>query len=63
MRWDIGSRSAVTAGYRFLHISNAHTTGFNPGVDNNVFYASYSFLLVSARDRGGSWPGLEQCYL
>ena len=44
VRWDVGSRSAATAGYRFLHISNANTTGFNPGLDNNVFYASYSFL-------------------
>ena len=43
LRWRAG-RSAVTAGYRFLHISNANTTDFNPGLDNNVFYASYSFL-------------------
>jgi hypothetical protein len=44
VRWELGSHSAVTAGYRFLHISNANTTSFNPGLDNNVFYASYSFL-------------------
>ena len=35
--------SALTLGYRFLHISNAGTTNFNPGLDNNVFYLGYSF--------------------
>ena len=44
VRWNIGPRRAVSFGYRFLHISNAATTSFNPGVDNNVFYAGYSFL-------------------
>ena len=38
------ARAAVTTGYRFLHISNANTPDFNTGLDNNVFYASYSFL-------------------
>ncbi len=37
-------RGAITVGYRFLHISNAGTTDFNPGLDNNVFYLSWSFL-------------------
>jgi len=44
VRWNTSARSAVTLGYRFLHISNAGTTSFNPGVDNNVFYVGYSFL-------------------
>jgi hypothetical protein len=44
IRWRVGTRRAVTLGYKFLHISNAYTTGFNPGVDNNVFYVGYSFL-------------------
>ena len=44
IRWRAGQRGAVSMGYRFLHISNAGTTRFNPGVDNNVFYAAYSFL-------------------
>ena len=44
IRWRVGSRCAVTLGYKFLHISNAYTTGFNPGVDNNVLYVGYSFL-------------------
>jgi hypothetical protein len=43
VRWNIGPRRAVTLGYRFLHISNAGTTDFNPGVDNNVIYVGYSF--------------------
>jgi len=44
IRWKVGPRRAVTLGYKFLHISNAFTTSFNPGVDNNVFYVGYSFL-------------------
>lgn len=44
IRWRVGSRGMVTLGYKFLHISNAYTTGFNPGVDNNVLYVGYSFL-------------------
>jgi hypothetical protein len=44
VRWRVGERGAVSLGYRFLHISNAGTTSFNPGVDNNVFYVGYSFL-------------------
>lgn len=43
IRWSTSPRRAVTVGYRFLHISNAGTTAFNPGVDNNVFYIGYSF--------------------
>lgn len=43
-RWRAGERGAVSVGYRFFHISNAGTTNFNPGVDNNVFYVGYSFL-------------------
>ncbi len=44
IRWNVGKRSALTFGYKFLHISNAFTTNFNPGVDNNVFYFGYSLL-------------------
>jgi hypothetical protein len=43
-RWNAAQRSAVTLGYRWVHISNAERTSFNPGLDNNVFYVSYSFL-------------------
>ena len=35
---------AVTLGYKFLHVSNAGTTNFNPGLDNNVIYVGYSFV-------------------
>jgi hypothetical protein len=34
----------VSLGYKFVHISNAFTTNFNPGLDNGVFYAGYSFV-------------------
>jgi hypothetical protein len=44
VRWKTGRRSALSAGYKFLHISNAFTTNFNPGVDNNVLYVGYSLL-------------------
>lgn len=44
VRWNTSARGAVILGYRFLHISNADTTSFNPGLDNNVFYIGYSLL-------------------
>jgi hypothetical protein len=44
IRWNVGRRAAVSFGYKLLHISNASTTSFNPGVDNNVFYVGYSIL-------------------
>jgi hypothetical protein len=44
VRWRTGRRTALSVGYKFLHISNAFTTDFNPGVDNNVFYVGYSLL-------------------
>lgn len=44
LRWNARPRQVVTLGYRFLHISNAATTSFNPGVDNNIFYLGYSFI-------------------
>jgi hypothetical protein len=42
--WRFRDDRAVEFGYKFFHISNASTTSFNPGVDNNVIYAGYSFL-------------------
>ena len=45
IRRRLGQRNAFTLGYRFLHISNASTTNFNPGLDNNIFYVGYSFEL------------------
>jgi hypothetical protein len=44
IRWNIRSRSALSFGYRFLHISNAGTTSCNPGLNNNVSYVGYSLL-------------------
>lgn len=40
----VADRRALSFGYKFLHISNANRTATNPGVDNNVFYAGFSFL-------------------
>lgn len=34
----------LSLGYKFVHVSNAFTTDFNPGLDNGVFYAGYSFV-------------------
>lgn len=44
IRRNIGSRQAISLGYRFMHISNAGTTSVNPSVNNNVIYIGYSFL-------------------
>jgi Lipid A 3-O-deacylase (PagL) len=44
VRWNTNPRRTISLGYRFLHLSNAATTSFNPGVDNNIFYIGYSFL-------------------
>jgi Lipid A 3-O-deacylase (PagL) len=41
-RWNISQATSIDAGYRFQHISNAGTTDFNPGLDDNVFYIGYS---------------------
>ena len=37
-------KRAVTVGYKYFHISNAGTGRRNPGLDNNVIYAGYSFF-------------------
>jgi Lipid A 3-O-deacylase (PagL) len=38
-----GSRAWIF-GYKLQHISNAFRTNVNPGVDENVFFAGYSFF-------------------
>lgn len=43
VRIKIGPRHTISLGYKFLHISNGFTSAVNPGVDNNVFYAGFSF--------------------
>ena len=37
-------KRAITVGYKYFHISNANTGHNNPGLDNNVIYAGYSFF-------------------
>jgi len=44
LRWDLSETRAITVGYKYLHISNAFTTDFNPGIDNNIIFIGYSFL-------------------
>jgi hypothetical protein len=44
VRIKTGQRSAISLGYKFLHISNGFTSAVNPGVDQNVFYAGFSIL-------------------
>ncbi len=44
VRIKASSRTAITIGYKFLHISNGFTSAVNPGVDNNVFYAGFSIF-------------------
>jgi hypothetical protein len=43
VRFRVRPRQTLSLGYRLLHVSNADTTNFNPGLDNNVFYVGYSF--------------------
>jgi hypothetical protein len=44
VRIKTGPRRGISLGYKFLHISNGFTSPVNPGVDNNVIYAGFSFL-------------------
>jgi hypothetical protein len=44
VRWKATAKNAITLGYKFIHISNGYTSGFNPGLDNHVIYAGYSWL-------------------
>lgn len=44
VRVKTSPRRAITLGYKYLHISNGFTSAFNPGVDNNFFYAGFSIL-------------------
>lgn len=43
IRWKIGRTRAVGIGYRLMHISNANTTGVNPGIDNHILWMGFSF--------------------
>jgi hypothetical protein len=44
VRIKTGERTAISLGYKFLHVSNGFTSAVNPGVDNNLFYAGFSIL-------------------
>ena len=44
VRIKTGERTAISLGYKYLHISNGFTSAVNPGVDNNLFYAGFSIL-------------------
>jgi hypothetical protein len=44
VRIKTGQRYAISLGYKFVHVSNGGTTGVNPGLDNNVFFAGFSIL-------------------
>ncbi|MGA2150427.1 MAG: acyloxyacyl hydrolase [Bryobacteraceae bacterium] len=43
LRWKLSRTRAVSIGYRLMHISNANTTGVNPGIDNHVLWMGFSF--------------------
>ncbi len=38
------NKRALTLGYKYFHISNGNRGIINPGIDNNVFYAGYTFF-------------------
>jgi hypothetical protein len=42
-RFNTNGNRAWMFGYKLQHISNAYRTNVNPGVDENVFFAGYSF--------------------
>jgi len=44
LQFFLAPKRAVTIGYKYFHISNAGTGNHNPGLDNNVIYAGFSFF-------------------
>jgi len=44
VRWFIDARTAVTAQYRFMHISNAAIKHPNLGVNTSIFYAGVTWM-------------------
>jgi hypothetical protein len=44
VRWRPTDSHMFRMGYRLVHISNGGATPFNPGLDNNLLYASVSIL-------------------
>jgi hypothetical protein len=54
VRIKAGQQYTISVGYKFVHVSNGGTTGVNPGLDNNVFFARVfrSRALAEAMFRG-----------
>jgi hypothetical protein len=44
LQFFLAPKRALTLGYKFHHMSNAHTGRSNPGMDSHVFYAGFSFF-------------------
>lgn len=44
VEFKLKEKRAVTAGYKYYHISNGDRGFQNPGFDNNVFYIGYTFF-------------------
>ena len=44
VQFFLAPKRALTLGYKLHHMSNAHTSRNNPGMDSHVFYAGFSFF-------------------
>jgi hypothetical protein len=44
LQFFLAPKRALTLGYKLHHMSNAHTSGNNPGMDSHVFYVGFSFF-------------------
>ena len=44
VEFKLKNKRAVTVGYKYYHISNWDRGIVNPGYDNNLFYAGYTFF-------------------
>lgn len=44
LEFMITENASLTLGYKYHHMSNAHTGQINPGVDSNVFYTGFTLF-------------------
>jgi opacity protein-like surface antigen len=44
VQFFLAPKRALTLGYKLHHMSNAHTSGSNPGMDSHVIYVGFSFF-------------------
>jgi opacity protein-like surface antigen len=44
LQFFLAPKRALTVGYKLHHMSNAHTSDNNPGMDSHVFYVGFSFF-------------------